>query len=220
MTLAELITSARDLTCDSVSQSYLWSDAEWTEYANDGEREACRRARLLIDSTTTEVCQITLDATHTTFDLDPRVIFIRRVKLAGQSIPLKRVSYKDLDQNRTGWDEETGTPLAYIPDLDTNLFRPFPSPIAAGTINMTVVRLPLADMGTGGEPEINSRYHSGLVHWMLHRAYAKQDSETLDKKKSAEYLDLFEQEFGKKSSALDETWIQREHGYTEDEGVF
>jgi hypothetical protein len=70
------------------------------------------------------------------------------------------------------------------------------------------------------EPEINRRFHESLVFWMLYRAYSKQDAETKDAKKAGENLALFEQEFGKKSSAIDEAWIEREHGYTDEEGVF
>ena len=118
MTLAELIASARSVTCDAVA-TYLWSDAEWTEYANDAEREACRRARLIVDSSSS-VCRITLDASHTTFALDPSILFIKRAKLSGEMQTLRRASFKDLDRGVPGWedwyDEETGEddPAAWL----------------------------------------------------------------------------------------------------------
>lgn len=221
MTLSDLIEQARIRADDTVSTAYLWTDAEWKRYANEAEREACRRARLIVDSTTVSVCRVTLAAGTKTYSLDPRVIFIRRAKLSGVAVPLRRVSYRDLDRSVPGWEDETGEPMAHVPDMDTGKFRPYPAPTAAGTVTLTVVRLPLCDMVQDeDEPEINDRYHESLIHWMLYRAYSKQDAETKDAQKAAENLALFEQEFGKKSSAIDEEWIEREHGYTDEEGVF
>lgn len=219
MTLTDLIVLARARVTDTLAP-YLWSDIEWTGYANEAQREACRRARLIVDSSTTAICRISLVALTPTYALDPRVIFIRRVKLSTVDKPLGRASYKDLDRAVPGWESEAGEPMAHVPDMDTGKFRPYPTPSAAYTANLTVVRLPLEDMAGSDEPEINARYHESLLYWMLYRAYSKQDSETIDPVKASENLAFFEQEFGKKSSAIDEEWIEREHGYTDEEGVF
>lgn len=221
MTLNDLIATARLRAADTIGNPYLWSDDEWMAFANDAEREACRRARLITDSSTAEVCSITLSATVATYDLDPRILFIQRAKLVGRSQPLGRASFKDLDRSAPDWEGETGEPRAYVPDMDTGLFRPYPTPDSTGQVRLTVTRLPLDDMTDGSNtPEIRPHLHDSLVHWMLYRAYSKQDSEVADPNKAAGYLTLFEQEFGKKSSAIDEAWIAREHGYTEDEGVY
>jgi hypothetical protein len=50
-------------------------------------------------------------------------------------------------------------------------------------------------------PEIDVQYHLGLVDWMLHRAYSKQDSETLDKGKAKEHLERFTKRFGERPAA-------------------
>jgi hypothetical protein len=50
-------------------------------------------------------------------------------------------------------------------------------------------------------PELDEQYHQGLVDWMLHRAYSKQDSETLDLGKAKEHLARFEKRFGERPSA-------------------
>lgn len=219
MTLQELIDAARSETADTATP-YLWSDADWIRYANDAQREACRRARLIVDSTTTDITRIALVAGTDSYALDPRVLFIKRVKLSTSSNPLRPASYKDLDRSVPGWEAQTGEPQAYVPDMNENEFRPYPTPTAAATISLTVIRLPLVDMDdVDNTPEIPARYHESLMFWMLYRAYSKQDSETLDKKKAVDNLALFEAEFGKKSTAVDEVWIRREHGYTE-EGVY
>ncbi len=218
MTAAELIAQARLIVCDN-ELPYLWSDAEWLSYANDAQNEACRRSRLIVDASTTAICQISLTSTETFFNLDPRILFIRRAKLDGRSLPLKRVSYKDLDRSAPGWEDERSDPAYYVPDMGDK-FRPYPSPSATGVVRLTVVRLPLEDMGISDEPEIKPHLHSSLVDWMAHKAYSKQDSEVFNPKKAVEYLADFEREFGKKSTAIDEAWLQRESGYTEEEGNF
>ncbi len=220
MNLEELITSARSRSNDTV-EAYLWTDLEWAEYATDAEAEACRRARLIVDSTTDEVTLITLNSTDATYDLDQRVIFIKRAKLVGRSEVLRPVSFEDLDRCTPDWETETGEPRHYVPDMDEDKFRPYPSPDAAGEVRLTVVRTPLAPLVESfDEPEIKPRYHLGLVNWMLYRAYSKPDAETKNDIKAADHLAAFEAEFGRKSSAINEVWLNREHGYLEDEGNF
>lgn len=220
MTLNDLIKQARTLS-DDTQEPYRVSRANWVIYANEAQEEACRRARLLIDSTTAEICQIALTSGTTTYALDPRVIFVRRIKLTGGTIPLKRASYKDLDRARPGWEDETGLPEAWVPDMDTGVLRPYPAPDGDYTANLTVVRLPLVSMADGDDtPEIRASAHRGLVHWMLHRAYSTIDSELYSPKKAEMHLADFEQEFGRKSTTQDEVWIEREHGQEENEGIY
>lgn len=220
MTLSELIKIARRRSDDLVT-TYRISKAEYFEFANEAVEQACRRSRLIVDSTTAAICQITLANGTTTYALDPRVIFVRRVSLSGIVPALSPVSYKTLDRQAPDWQTETGQPRGFIKDFDTGLFRPYPSPDAAYTANLTVVRLPLAEMEDGDEsPEIHARFHRQLVEWMLYRAYSKEDSEIYSPKKAEQCLAAFEREFGALSSAQDEVWIEREHGYTEDEGVY
>jgi phosphorylcholine metabolism protein LicD len=76
---------------------------------------------------------------------------------------------------------------------------------------MIVVRSPLVEMNDETDsPEIAPRFHRSLRYWMMYRAYSKQDSQANDPKKAMESLAMFEQEFGQKSSAINETWIERE----------
>lgn len=220
MNLEALKTTVRR-RLDDLQAPYLWSEDDLTEYANDAEREACRRARLIVDSTTAEIVSINLSASTATYDLDQRILFIKRVKVADISTPLRRVSFKDLDRGAPGWEDETGDPQAYVPDMDEDKLRVYPIPTTAATATLTVIRLPLEDMADDADtPEIKPRYHDSLTYWMEYRAYSKQDAETKDDQKAAKALAMFEQEFGKKSSAIDEAWIAREHGYTEEEGVY
>lgn len=220
MTLRELLEITRN-ELDDVEGKYLWSDEELIEYAVDAENEAARRARLLIDSSTAAVRQIAVVAGTALYDLDERVIFIRRAKLASEELPLRRAQMTDLDQYLPNWEADTDTPTHFVSDYETGKVRLYPIPTANGTLNMTVVRLPLNDMNSLDDtPEINARYHRSLRYWLMYRAYSKQDTETKDEGKAMKNLALFEAEFGKKSSAIDEEWIEREQAYDPNAGVF
>lgn len=58
-----------------------------------------------------------------------------------------------------------------------------------------------AVLSVNSEPEVREEYHLGLIDWVCHLAYLKQDSQTLDVKKSNDHLLLFELKFGSPVSA-------------------
>jgi hypothetical protein len=204
---------------DDATEEYLWTPEEVYEFANDAQREACRRARLLRDSSTTAICQIAVTSSNALYTLDPRVLFVRRAKLASRSRPLVPHFLADMDSDSPGWDTLTGIVDSFLPDYETGKLRLFRIPTANDTLNLTVIRLPLADMADpeADSPEISPAYHRSLVYWMLYRAYSKHDSETRNDKAAMENLAMFEQEFGKRSPAFDEQWIREQYivdGYT------
>ena len=233
MNLDTLIKTAAT-RADDLAAGTLWSRAEWVEFANDAQNEACRRARLLVDSTTPAVCNITLVDGTDTYDLHDSIIFIRRARLldadgTGLAV-LRRVHADDLDREAgPGWQEEVGQPRAYVTGLDTHQLRPFPIPDTDNwEVQLTVTRTPVIPAGhetypmeEGDDvPEIRARWHLGLVNWMLYRAFNKHDSQAYNPKAAQMFLADFEAEFGKKSSAIDEAWLAREQDLTEVEGNF
>jgi hypothetical protein len=200
---------------------YLLSDAELIDAAADAENEACRRSRLIIDSSTPKTCQIEIYSGEPLYALDHRVLFVRRAKLGTQSRPLNRVSFRDLDANIPGWESHIGQPTHYATDFETGKIRLYPTPIVAETLSLTVVRLPLNPLADETQtPEIKTHYHNSLRFWIMYRAYLKQDADTFDKEKAANSLALFEQEFGPKSRAIDEEWIEREQAADPYDGTF
>lgn len=218
MNLRELIKLFRS-DVDDETQPFMWSNADAVEYANDAQNEAARRARLFVDSSTTAICRATITGGSPLVALDSRVLFVRKARIAGQ-VPLRRMNMQDMEAHDPFWqDAMPGRPVAFIPDSDTGFLRLHPTPDDSDILLMTVVRMPLADMVVDGdEPEVKLHYQRSLRFWMAYRAYAKQDAESNDPKKSADSLALFEQEFGGKSSAIDEEWISREQ--TEGDGTF
>lgn len=232
MTLDDLITIA-STRADDLADGQLWSRTEWIEYANDAQNEACRRARLLVDSTTAAVCSVAMVANTPAYALHDSIIFVRRVRLldaSGNALQyLGRRHAQDLDRDvGSGWEDETGPPSHWVPDIDTHMLRVYPTPDAVFTAKLTVVRTPFVTspndtypMEEGDDvPEIRGRWHLGLVNWMLARAYNKHDSDCYNPKLALKFEEDFSREFGKKSSAIDEAWLERESDYTEAEGNF
>jgi hypothetical protein len=204
MNLNDLIVGAQN-QADEIADKpdLLWSLAEWTEYANDAENEACIRANLILDKSTalTSVSVISGVATYTISEL---ILVVKRAKLLSGTEPLVKTSRRVLDATYPGWESETGVVRSWFPD-ESNKIVLYKSPVATGTLNLMVSRLPLSPMLLADKmadtPEIDVQYHEGLLDWMLHRAYSKQDSETLDKGKAKEHLARFEKRFGERPSA-------------------
>jgi hypothetical protein len=185
-------------------------------YANEAEAEACRRARLLVDSSTAAICQIALEVGKSVYPYDPRIILIRRAKLTSATRPLGKVLFADLDEQQPGWEDRTGKVEGIVTGMDTGAIRLYRIPTAIDTLNLTAVRLPLKAMAGGGDsPEINPRFHRSLVYWMKHKAYNNQNSELFDKNRADVHLTLFEQEFGPKSSAISEVFDEMNYFYGE-----
>jgi hypothetical protein len=204
MFLNDLIISAQNQADEVIDKpDLLWSLAEWTEFANDAENEACLRADLLLDSTDAMTI-ITVLSGIATYALDERVIRVIRAKISGGAEPLVKTSRRVLDATYPDWENDSGTVRSWLPD-DTNKITLYRKPNAAGTLNLMVARLPISPMLLADKltqsPEIDTQYHLGLVDWMLHRAYSKQDAETLDKGKAKEHLERFIKRFGERPPA-------------------
>jgi hypothetical protein len=204
MKLSELIISAQNQADEVIDKpDLLWSEAEWTEYANDAEKEACIRANLLLDQTSA-FAVLTITSGIATYALSEKVLIVKRAKLTSGTEPLVKTSRRVLDATYPNWETESGTTRSWLPD-GTNKITLYKIPSANDTLNLMISRLPEADMLLAGSesisPEIDVQYHLGLVDWMLHRAYSKQDSETLDKGKAKEHLKRFTARFGERPPA-------------------
>lgn len=229
MNLEEMMTAARQEARD-LFEPYLWLDDELVRFANEAESEAARRARLITDTLTDSdnadtpvpLCLYNLTAGQSIITLHPKILFVRRVKLGSKDVPLPKISRRDLDAIAPGWEShDAGDVVAYCSDYQRKKLVLYAASAAIDTVRLTVVRTPLGMSDpTQDSPEIDERFHDSLVHWMLHRMYLKPGDETYDEKKSADHLAVFEREFGAKSSAIDEQWINEHHGYDDFEGLF
>jgi hypothetical protein len=220
MTAGELIRLFRQQANDTANPS-LWRDDEVIQWLNDAEVEACRRARLIIDSRSTTVvtgtattdgpCQVTLVPGTDSYALDRRIIYLRRVKLASRTLPLDALDYRDMDWCTPGWEAHEGNVTGYIRGLDNGRIRIYKIPRVADTVNLLVVREPMTPMeNVDDSPEIQSRYHINLLDWAHYRGYMKKDSQAFDEGLALKHLALFEAEFGtrNKATAFEEEWMR------------
>lgn len=210
MNAGDIIEEWRREVDDHVAP-FLWPQADAFGYLNEAINEANRRSRLLVDSSNVDICRLTVPTTGIAA-LDARVLFVRKVRISGRA-PLRRMTMQDMESQFPTWEDAASStyPEVFVPDWEAGKLRFHPAPSAQLTALLTVVRDPLAELTKEADvPEIPARYHRSLRHWLAYRGYLKPDADTYRPDKAKEALALFEIEFGQKSSAIDEAWIQRE----------
>ena len=210
MTLGELISRVRREVIDTV-KPYVCADEDIIAWLNEAEEEACRRAFLIVDSTST-ASQLDIAAGDVGADLDPLVIFVRRATLQSTHRPLIPAVVRSMDEELPGWENaQASVPTRFIPDWQTGYLRLYPPSRSADTIKLTVVRLPVRQMvEEDDEPEIRRQFHAYLLDWAKHRAYNIPDSDFFDAKKSDYHLSVFTQKFGE-TSAISEAWAMEQY---------
>jgi hypothetical protein len=217
MKLNELITLYRAQSMDQQqttgSASDVFCDDELlTIYANEGQDEACRRGQLLRDSLGA-MCTVAFEGGAEAVALDARVITVLRAHIDGQ--PVGVLDVEQMDGAMPGWQygTATGQPTYLVSGLTTGTLHLWPRPAEAGTLKLTVQRLPIKPMkAEADKPEIRPELHAGLVDWMLYRAYSREDTDLHNDGKAAVALGRFEAEFGRKASGRNEEWVRRGGG--------
>jgi hypothetical protein len=191
---------------------YFCSDDEVDAWANEAEAEACRRAHLLVDSSS-EVTYVDVPANGQVLAIDERIIGIRRARLVTANRRLAPIVVRDMDDRYPNWESATASaPLVFIPDYESGAICLYPPAATADVVRLTVVRTPLEAMACDEDsPEIPSRYHPSLVHYILSEAYNKQDADLFDPKKAEQHALMFAAEFGAKSSAINERWALEQY---------
>lgn len=196
MTKSELVNMFRIQAKDTEPQKYLWPTAELEGYLVEAEREAADRADLLEEDSDPTYCELGIPANTAVVNLNPLVNRLRQVRLADGSI-LKKKTSALLDLIGHNWRAATGDPRYYIHTL--NKLRVTPVPTVETTLYLEVTRFPVVMADTG--PEIHFKYHEKLVHWMMYRAYSKQDADTFNAGTAEVEYKKFEIVFGESQSA-------------------
>lgn len=222
MELAELINLYRTDADDEVDGPYLSTDPEVTAWFNEAQEEAAIRARLLFDSSTTAVCDIAVSTGAVTagtrvYALHESVFEITRAVF----IPTGSTTEYDLyltdrveqDRAHPGWRSLVDIPRQLIVD-DTKIELGC-KPSVDGIIRIECFRTPLVKIedSANDSPEIHRVHHRFLVHWVLHRAYSRPDSEIFDPGRAALEEERFTQQFGIRPDANNRRDVQanRQH---------
>ena len=211
MTLSQLLARLR-IDLDDTEQDYLWSDADLKSYINEAQEQAVRRARLIIDSSTSAVCNVTVVANTASYTLNSKIYRVLDVipSWNGGDL-LRKWTTKELSLRNNSWHSETSkTPDAYLLDYESGKIRLYPKPTQNGTLTLRVYRLPLQDMVADSDtPEIAEHYHKPMLHYARFLAYMKPDADTQDKAKAQEAEALFALEFGEQKSAWSDEYDNR-----------
>ena len=195
----EQLTAQFRVDADDLTEPHFW-DAEWiATWLTEAQAEATIRKRLLYEASNPAVCQIAVLADTATHDLHKSLFELVHLRFqatgATTSSVLTIKAREELDRIRPGWRDETGTPRHAIQD-DTRITL-VPRPELAGTLHIEGYRVPLKALENDTDkPEIHEAHHRHLVHWALHRAFTKPDSETIDPTRAATAEAAFTRYFG------------------------
>lgn len=202
MQQGELLQRCRE-ELDDIAEPHLFSDEVLVRHLNEAVRQACVRARLLVESML-PLCAITLVPAQASYDLDPAVIVVRRAALRTRpSEPLLRTNTAALDRFRCNWRAEQGRPEFLVADQQGAGRRIVLSPVPTeeDILDLVVLRYPtenetLLPDDNDAEPPIPLEHHDALVHWVCHRALRTQDQETSALRRADDHLAMFEAHFG------------------------
>lgn len=195
----EQLTAQFRVDADDLTEPYFWG-AEWIAvWLTEAQAEAAIRKRLLYEASNPAICQIAVLADTATHDLHKSLFELVHLRFqatgATTSSVLTIKAREELDRIRPGWRDETGTPRHAIQD-DTRITL-VPRPELAGTLHIEGYRVPLKALENDTDkPELNEAHHRHLVHWALHRAFSKPDSETIDPTRAATAEAAFTRYFG------------------------
>lgn len=149
-------TLQRDYLDDQIRPT-AWDPDSLLLFLNEGEREACRRAPLLVDWVTPTdaaglpLCQVSLVADVADYAVSGKIL---RIKNEGNYLvsrpnpPLVVKTVQWLNEYDPDWRTAEGPPLFIV--FERGKIKVVPIPQEAYTLMLTVVRLPLGDFGFGG----------------------------------------------------------------------
>ena len=195
----EQLTAQFRVDADDLTEPYFWN-AEWiAAWLTEAQAEAAIRGRLLYEAANPDVCTVAVTAGAATYPLHKSLYELVHLRFqatgAATSSVLSIKAREELDRIRPGWRDETGTPRHAIQD-DTRITL-VPRPELAGTLHIEGYRVPLKPLENDTDkPEIHEAHHRHLVHWALHRAFSKPDSETIDPQRAAAAEAAFTRYFG------------------------
>ena len=187
----------QDLTEDDTDSAQLrWSNEELTRFIDQAVKRAVRAALLIKKSES--AFDLTIVSGTSEYTLDSRIINLKYAELSSTGRQLLPIEIEDLIGVQ-GWRDRTGTPTSYIVDESDNNIRLYPIPTANDTLFLTYYRLPLLDLtwdDNTATPELATEYQIEMLDYAGYLAYMKDEANTFDPSRAANYLSLFERNFG------------------------
>ena len=182
MTPQDLIDQFRLDVGDSVAP-YLWSTPELVGYVASAEFALVRGLGGILDRSSVAT-QAAVTAGNQFVPKHLSVLDVVQAYLAVEKCELDIVSVGEIDLA----DPVTGPPMALAKDGDDSNYVLDTVPEANDTLRLVVFRLPLKRVADeSSRLEIADKHFDGMLLGLKARAYMKDDAETFDRSRSADF---------------------------------
>ncbi len=190
MNSSSMLTAFRDEMADQ-ELPYLWSDAAVYRYIDDAQKMFCRLTEGIEDARS-----YSLDITpgESWYETSSLILKTRDATRSdnGRDVPI--VNIETAQYSGVKFDGATGPLKVLVSGFERNALRAWPVPDETVTVTLSVFRLPLVRIEEADQDlEVDDQHEAGLMLWVKHMAYDKQDAETFNKSKSMEYEQRFRQ---------------------------
>jgi hypothetical protein len=178
---------------DDNAEPYLWADDEVFGFMDEAQRQFCLETEGIADATNVDVTQIAVVPSTDWVNLHPSIIKIRDVyRLDACADSVEVINREDMPRHCLKFDGAQGPVSRLIIGMEEHKARVHPVSNETITLQLTVFRFPLNTItDTDQALEIQPEHQRALLLWMKHLAYSKQDAETFDKTKAAEFEQRF-----------------------------
>ena len=188
---ATFITRFREETMDEAKPP-LWSDSLILRYLDEAQVEFCRRTEGIEDSVSS-MCTVQVAEGDALVQLNPKIRKIRAATLAGVNRPLDVVTLEDARRNGVPMHStHAGVPHTLVQGVGPAAAQLYPRPAVDVSVHLDVFRLPRTSIASPDDAtEVDDRYAPTLMHYALHRAYARPDPDTMDRTRSDMMFERF-----------------------------
>lgn len=163
MNISALLTLLRNTLDDELiggsDADTKYTTDQLTTWLSEAENEAARRSRLLYESTTTALTNVSITAETDEYTISDKWIWLTNVRISTGVRPLKPTTEERLDRSGLQWRDETGVPTQYIHRL--GYIRLVYNPSADATLYLSGYRLPLYPMRNDPDHATSTAYVSG-----------------------------------------------------------
>lgn len=196
MNLRELREEAWYVTRDTNAMTdadRLWPTKEMNLYINRIYRYIAKETLCIVDSIS-ELCTIPIVGSEATpasniVPLDSRILSIIFCKWEQKQVPLFEESVQHWAIN---WESNVGLPTKYARDYSSGVMALNFKPDFSDNLKLRVHRMPLVPLENDDDvPEFDEKYHDYFINGILWQMHLKEDAETLNKTKAAEFQGLF-----------------------------
>lgn len=183
MNSSELLEQFRQDVVD-IEAPYLWSDAEVFSYIDSAHKQFWRNVGGIGDAQS-PLTSLPVAIGTDWIAISPLILKVREAYLP-DGTPIELANYEDLRSRRIRLDGHVGPTKMLILGMEPGSVRVYPVSDAVTTIQLVVDRMPLKAITDADQKlEIQEQHKDGLGLWIRHRAYSKQDAETMDRNKAA-----------------------------------